>query len=185
MSITSLVNRDIRLKAAAPDATRRAVSDKQGKDRDDQPRQEPPDKAGGVSGALEVLSLYFPAEVMAIYIFGLGGLKTMSDDLCGPEPGCLSLSWWILVAVCAVLVLFFSSVSWLAAQKKGGKTSYPTWPVVAALIAFAAWAMATPGNPLITSGGAATLVGFVALSSGYVLAGFELILGKVARERAK
>ncbi len=190
MSISRLVARDVALKAKQPEnlmqfggaaLTPDLLLDAKARKRAPQAASDE-QKPNAVSSALEVLSRYFPTEVVAIYIFGLSGLKTVSEDLCGTNnAACLGVSWWVLLVVCAVLTLFFVTINWLAARNAEATLSFPVWPLAASLIAFLVWAIATPGNPLITTGGAALLAGFVALTSSHVLAGLELILGAVAR----
>lgn len=115
--------------------------------------------------ALDVLARYIPSEVVAIYIFGLSILGSVQTRFADTNV------WGILFGLCLVLVLLFVAVNWLVIKRKmQGKTPFPIWATAAALISFAVWAIAIPGNPLTHGDDVLSmLAGFAALVSSHVL----------------
>ena len=123
-----------------------------------------------IAAALDVLSKYIPSEVVAIYVFGLSILGVVSQSFPGVSV------WNILFILSLILVVFFVIINWLVLKKDGTPIAFPKWPLAAALISFAVWSFAIPGNPLIVTDGAKMLAGFAAIVSSYILAAIEKAL---------
>lgn len=117
------------------------------------------EEASGVSTALNVLFGYIPTEVVTLYVAVAAGLQPPST---AAAPGAatvivqpassISAQWiafWCFF-VATPLVVWVVYATKLKAAGKPLPSTYDTWPLwemIAALIAFCAWAFAMPNTP--------------------------------------
>lgn len=119
------------------------------------------DDSGPVGKALEALTRYIPTEVVAIYMAALTSFPAMG----------ISATKVFAIFVIATPVLLL--LTFLGNAKKASGTvpppaKWPYWKMAAATIAFGAWAVAIPGNPIAPENSTAAM-GVVAMAVSYVL----------------
>jgi len=100
--------------------------------------------AGDVTNAIQVIAAYIPTEILTLYVAVLAALH---------QPGQITYTGWsvfysFLIATPIVVWLVF------AAKLKGSGKSlplkfgqWPVWEMVAATLAYVAWAFTLPNNP--------------------------------------
>lgn len=139
-----------------------------------------------VTSALDVLGQYFPAEIMAFYITGLAIFNGL-----GQTDG--AVFWPYLFVACHLLIWLYVFVDYkvekraedaaAAAREKAGKSAtpsvltFPMWPFFSSVIAFWAWAAATPGDPIVTSPAATAIAAVVAIFVSLLLPQLEVLWG--------
>jgi hypothetical protein len=130
------------------------------------PDKAPPakDTANSTNTALNVLFGYIPTEVVTLYVAVAGALQPATSPTTGRSAaevstaGAGKVAWylqsdWIAFwcfAVATPLVVWIVFATKLREAGKPLPSTYATWPVwemVAALLAFCAWAFALPSTP--------------------------------------
>jgi hypothetical protein len=124
-------------------------------------------KDSALTNAANALAKYIPKEVVTLYVAGLSAgpaLKTVLGF------GNRALYYWAFVAITGPIYLFVY-LSFLKANQKPipPRRRWPWWRVAASVIAFATWALAVPGNPLISGNAGAVVAGFGALFVSTIL----------------
>jgi hypothetical protein len=95
-------------------------------------------------GYLDLLVAAIPTEPLALYTFLIAGIVATID---AGESQRLTLRWVIYGAMIAYIVLWLG-IAYLRRPKAERKRRLPWLEIVAAVIAFAAWGLVTPGSPL-------------------------------------
>jgi hypothetical protein len=124
----------------------------------------PPSKDDAVAG----LTKYIPTESVTLYV------ATVSAQVVLLGVGLTPHFWyWFFICLTPLLqlVLFLRQ---LAVAKKNWKVPiklWPWWRIIASTLAFAVWALAVPGNPIIDTDSATggVLAGFCALLVSFAL----------------
>lgn len=127
---------------------------------------EPPSK----EDSLAALTKYIPTESITLYVAMVSAQTALTSFVPWLTP---SVGYAVFVAVTPVLMLLLS-LRHLAVAKLDWKVppkSWPWWSMIASTIAFAVWAMAVPGNPIIEANNAAggVVAGLAALLVSTVL----------------
>ena len=133
----------------------------------------PPDTpSNSVSTALAVLTTYIPTEVLTLYVAVLAAIQDPARRSFAP----LWITFWaFLIATPVVVWLIYA-----AKVRSAGKpmpiapSTWPLWEMVAATIAYLAWAVAMPNAPF------AELSWYSAPLSGVTVLVISTILGLLA-----
>ncbi len=144
--------------------------------------------AGGSGGSnqqpFEALTAFIPVEAITLFIAAVSMLSaaTPVDDGAGlPEIlGSIDIRTVYFVfglAVTPVIVLLVAGGKWKEAHKADPTTRFrwPIWPIIAAVIAFLAWAWAVPG--LAESDFEKILAAFAATFVSTILALLDRVFG--------
>ena len=118
-------------------------------------------KDSTLTNAANALAKYIPKEVVTLYIAGLSAGPAFKSVL---GFGNRALFYWAFVVITGPLYLFVY-LSFLRANQKPIPPwrRWPWWRLVASVIAFATWALAVPGNSLISGTAGGLVAGFMAL----------------------
>ena len=122
---------------------------------------QPPSK----NDALAALTKYIPTESITLYISTVSAQDTIQGYLPWLTPQ-LSYKLFIGITPILMLLLFLRQLAVANQPWKLGPTQWPIWRMIASTIAFAVWALAVPGNPIVDSSSA----------TGGVAAGFAAVL---------
>jgi hypothetical protein len=103
-----------------------------------------------VGAALKTLVDFVPTEVIALYWLAVpaaSGLAKWFQINCEPSPFDYAMYFVLLALTPGLLLLAY--LSNLASQNspRPAVRDWPWWKAIASTIAFAAWALAVPGNP--------------------------------------
>ena len=140
-------------------------------------------EAGGLpppqNQVLDFLTKYIPGEVIALYIPVVAALPAIAK-LDERFPAVVTGKWVYLGFVVASPFLFLFIYMTKAPRDELLRLKNPMkWPIfrmLAALIAFAVWALAVPDNPILgTNALGALLAGVLAPVVSFFLSGIELI----------
>lgn len=103
---------------------------------------EPPPPSNVLAG----LTKYVPTESITLYVATVSAQGVLKDY--GLTS---SFAYWFFVFFTPVLLLllFFNELASAKKEWNIPPRNWPWWKIVASSIAFAAWALAVPGNPLI------------------------------------
>ena len=120
-----------------------------------------PTKADALAG----LTKYVPTESITLYVATVSAQVSIAQVAGWITPG---MTYWFFVALTPLLLLllFFRELKIANKNIKIPVSQWPWWRMIASTIAFTVWAMAVPGNPIITSDNAA----------GGIVAGLAAIL---------
>jgi hypothetical protein len=144
-------------------------------ERGDIPASPRPDNAASIDSAISALSVYIPAEAMALYLLVTTSkdaiVRTFSDDslyfvyflfVFGFSPGLFLLAYFVKLA-----------------NTKAGlptRSEFPWFRLFSSIIAFAVWGLCVPGNPFAaTYPNAGGLFGIIATIVSIVLPSVEAI----------
>jgi hypothetical protein len=103
------------------------------------------------SDVVAALTKYIPTESITLYIATVAAQVALTSVVPWMTP---RFTYWAIVAGTPLLMLLLH----LRAKAINGgdwKThpaEWPWWPMIASTIAFAVWAMAVPGNPIVDTG---------------------------------
>ncbi len=113
--------------------------------------------------ALAGLTKYIPTETITLYIAAVSAEASIDDYGLTSE-----LSYWIFVLATPafMLLLYLRQLAMAQQNWKISVTQWPWWRMIASTLAFSVWALAIPGNPIITSSN----------ETGGVIAGFAALL---------
>jgi hypothetical protein len=108
--------------------------------------REEPDTA--INTALRTLTTYIPTEVLTLYVAVVAALGS-GTAATTPNHDAVWVTFWAFVVATpiAVLLVFLAKVK---AGKKAiplNPVKWPLWEMIAATIAYVAWAFALPGSP--------------------------------------
>lgn len=152
MSISSMTNLalDRKVPSEQGDGTPELALDRAA----DANREEASDE-GTVTKALDVVMAYIPTEILTLYVAVTAVLHDGSDSGATTDPG-RTLFWIFLVATPVVVWTIYAGKFRPIQKRLPLKISeWPRWEMVAAIIAFAAWAFALPGGPFEVARGLA------------------------------
>jgi hypothetical protein len=120
--------------------------------------------------SLEALTKYIPTESITLYVAIVSAQTALASIIPWLTP---SVGYKVFVAVtpALMLILYLRHLAVAGRDWKVPPKSWPWWSMIASSIAFAVWAMAVPGNPIIdpnnTAGG--VVAGVAALLVSTVL----------------
>lgn len=117
-----------------------------------------------ISNALDALTKYIPTEVLAIYIPVLAALPTIKGHWPSIKFEHIYAAGIVLTPIIAILIFAGKRVAELdeppfPRQPK----AYPWGSIFLAIVAFAAWAFAIPGNPNLANQATSILAGLTAV----------------------
>jgi hypothetical protein len=131
------------------------------------------DRANGTNTALQTLTTYIPTEVLTLYVSAIAAVGPVTIN--GLPVGRWLPFWCFLVAT--PLIVWIAFATKLRAAEKPLPLSpvrWPVWEMIAAMIAYFAWAFALPNTPFAqfenwySSGLAAFLVLVVSAGLGMI-----------------
>lgn len=107
----------------------------------------PPSKDDG----LAALTKYIPTESISLYIAAISAQAALSSIMPWLTP---SVSYFFFVALTPILMLVLSlrHLALAGLEWRLPLRDWPWWQIVASTIAFAVWALAVPGNPIVDTG---------------------------------
>jgi hypothetical protein len=119
--------------------------------------------------ALAGLTKYIPTESVTLYVATVSaqGAITSVAPWFGPN-----IAYWFFVVLTPVLllVLFLRQLAVAGKEWRLPPAGWPWWRMIASTLAFAVWALAVPGNPIIDTKNAAS--GVVGGLAATVVSGF-------------
>lgn len=129
------------------------------------------------------LTKYIPTESVTLYVATVSSQAALASLVPWLTPG---FAYWFFVALTPFLALFLTVRKVAVAGKDWRKlplTNWPWWQMAAATIAFAVWALAIPGNPLIpaNTAGAGAVAGLAAIMVSTLLALFAPLFERPAK----
>ncbi len=118
------------------------VDTKLARDQANDPNQDSPSQPVGVSTSLfNQITRWIPTETVTVYVALLPLLAPLAQH--NPSYTSRWLLFWLIVGSNPVVVILL-----VMAKTQSGKFSLPWFEMIAATIAFAAWAFALPDTPL-------------------------------------
>ena len=137
MSITSMVESTVRghvqmaVLAAQPEGGAAAANP-------------PPSVSQKLSSAFDQIARYIPSEVLTVYVALIGAMKEANASKDAKLNG-----FWVTFALVPVVVwcIFAAKMRANALPLPLNPKSWPFWKMIAALVAFTAWAYALPAGP--------------------------------------
>jgi hypothetical protein len=119
------------------------------------------------SNTLAGLTKYIPTETVTLYVATFSAQAALSDAFGKFAP---AWAYWIFLTLTPLLVLllFFRRLKLNPPPSGTPRPPWPWWPMAAAAIAFAVWALAVPGNEIIPDK-SGTLAAFGALVVSTIL----------------
>jgi len=125
---------------------------------------QPAPSASGVDTALQTVTTFIPTEVLTLYVSAVAALGSIQNSE-GHDVG-RWIPFYTFLAATPMLVWIAFATKLKASNKPipAAPKRWPVWEMVAATLAFAAWAFALPNTPFVQftwySGG---LAGFLIL----------------------
>jgi hypothetical protein len=181
MSINSLTNDDLkrtivsRARATRPREVGVAGADPPPESADETMSAAKQADENSVTNALNVLTKYFPAELVSLYIAAVSAVTSLTALLAYINP--TSLFWFFIILTPVLYILTYIGKLKQAEQELPGLLDWPWLKVIAATVGFGVWALAIPGNPYVTEGGTAG-VGFLALLVSVIFNAVDAALTK-------
>lgn len=127
---------------------------------------QPPSQDDSLAG----LTKFIPTESITLYVSAVSAQKALQEYAGWLTP---SMSYKIVVVLTPILmlILFLRQLAVAGAPWKVPPSKWPIWRMIASTIAFAAWATAVPGNPVVDPASAAggVVAAFLALFVSLVL----------------
>jgi hypothetical protein len=126
-----------------------------------------------VSDALSVLTKYFPAEVISLYLPSIAAVHALDS---GHEASVVKAVFWGFGALGTPVLSFGIYLQkWRVAGLPGWPplSKLPVWGVLTSIIAFWAWALTLPGNPYTEKPGYSAVSGVLAITLSVLLNLFE------------
>jgi hypothetical protein len=105
-----------------------------------------------VTAALKAIASYIPSEILTVYVAVLAVLQQADNRL---PSDAARLTFWIFLVLTPVVVLLVHASKVVASKNTTNTTPkswWPVWEMIAATIAFVAWAMVLPDNPFQKEG---------------------------------
>lgn len=119
---------------------------------------------------LAALTKYIPTESITMYVAIVSSQAALASLVPWLKP---SVGYVVFVVVTPLLqlVLFLRHLATAKRRWKIPPKAWPWWSMIASTIAFAVWAMAVPGNPIIETNNAAggAVAGLAAMAASTVL----------------
>lgn len=117
--------------------------------------------------ALAALTKYIPTESVTLYVATVSALPSLKSTL--PSLTASHAYWFFVIFSPLLLLLLYFNQLATAGKPFGSIAQWPLWRLIASTIAFAVWALAVPGNGIISGDGAAVLAALGALLVSTVL----------------
>jgi hypothetical protein len=148
--------------------------------------QPPPLNAAAIDNALSALSMYIPAEAMALYLAISSSLPAITGTSDKEDPKYVlwgHVMFWSFVVCISPGLFLLAYFAKLAKSNSGLPTrrELPYFRFLASAIAFGFWGLCVPGNPFAApkDTGAGVLFGFLATLVSIVLPSTEAIFNWV------
>jgi hypothetical protein len=101
------------------------------------------------------LTKYIPTESVTLYVGAVSAADALQSVASWLTP---DFAYWFFVGFTpALLLLIYLRELAIAGKQWWEPNKWPYWRMIAATIAFAVWALAVPGNPIIAGDGAAAV----------------------------
>ncbi len=104
---------------------------------------QPPSKDDAIAG----LTKYIPTESITLYIASISAQAALIEfNITG------ALMYWVFVVLTPLflMLLFFHQLADARKEWKIPVGQWPWWKLISSTVAFAVWALAIPGNPIIS-----------------------------------
>lgn len=119
-------------------------------------------KGEDVQNALSALVEYVPAETITLYMAAISALPALVSVI--PSLTAAKVYWLFGILTPALFALIYAGKRRAAGQRPcPGFMGWPWWTMIAATIAFLAWALAIPEGPYLTSESGRVLSGLIAI----------------------
>jgi polyferredoxin len=124
--------------------------------------------AEDVQNALSALIEYVPAETITLYLAVISALPALQSFVTRLS---LPAVYWGFVVITPVLfaVIYAGKRRAQGESRSPGLRNWPWWPMIAATIAFMAWALAAPSRPYFAGDVGGTVVGLLAIITSTLL----------------
>lgn len=99
------------------------------------------------------LTKYIPTESLTLYVATVSSLQAI-EDVAPWFTGQIAYTIFVAITPLLMLILFLRTFAVAKQNWKLPPALWPWWRMTASTIAFAVWALAVPGNPLIDAGSA-------------------------------
>jgi hypothetical protein len=130
-----------------------------------------------LTNAANALAKYIPKEVVTLYVAGLSAGPSFKSVL-GFGNRASYYAAFVVITGPLYLLVYLSFLKANATPIPPWRR-WPWWRTAASVIAFATWALAVPGNPLISGNAGALVAGFLALGVSTVLSLADPLLDNV------
>jgi hypothetical protein len=129
--------------------------------------------AGKATDALQVVAAYIPTEILTLYVAVLAALHQSGQDI---RNGWFVFNVFLCATPAVVWLVFAGKIKAANKNIPWKPKQWPLWEMVAAAIAYVAWAFTLPTNPFTRlSWYSASVAGIVVLTVSIVLGLFAPI----------
>lgn len=119
-------------------------------------------KEQDVQNALSALVEYLPSETVVLYLATVASLPVLVEVL--PWLGATQVYAAFAVLTPILFALVYGGKRRAAGEERWpGLKQWPWWPMIAATVAFLAWALTVPEGPLVTTASGRVLSGLAAI----------------------
>lgn len=119
-------------------------------------------KGEDVQNALSALVEYVPAETIMLYLAAIASLPALVSVI--PGLTAANVYWFFGALTPLFFALIYAGKRRAAGQPRSpGFVRWPWWTMIAATIAFLAWALAVPNGPFLASENGRVLSGLIAI----------------------
>jgi hypothetical protein len=119
-------------------------------------------KEDDVQNALSALIEYLPAETITLYLAVASALTTLKHYFPGLTAG--KVYWTFAFLTPALYLVIYAGKRQAAGEPRLPKLgAWPWWSMIAATVAFLAWALSGPNRPYFTGEGGDAMVGLAAI----------------------
>lgn len=115
-------------------------------------------QSNDISNTLDMLIRYIPTEAITLYVAALAAVPVLRPAVAAYDPAYIYTAFLILTPL-LVFVVYASKRATEGMRPLPSIKHWPWWEMFAAVVAFAAWGLAVPGNPYATSPPAAAAAG--------------------------
>jgi len=130
----------------------------------------------GVTSAISALFKYIPTESITLYVSTISALPALNDIWI--KLNAWHIYWFYIILTPVLVILIYMSKYKQKYCKIPPLNMWPWWSVVSAMVAFAIWALAVPGNPYINGEHQAAIAGLGALFCSTIFSMLEGIIGR-------
>ena len=172
MSINTLTNEALTRNSDFRETVRRAAATS----------EETPEAAAQdnrITNTVNVLFKYIPTESVTLYIAAVSAAPALKTEF--PFITDMRLYWFFAaLAPILSLLIFAGKRRTTGLSLVPPLTQWPWWTIIAATIAFLAWALAVPGNQLLEGEAGGAIGAFIALVASTILSLVEPIFQRAA-----
>jgi hypothetical protein len=134
-----------------------------------------PDQNNRVTNALNLLIKYIPTESVTLYVAALAAAPALRARW--PIIDGETLYWTFgVILTPALLLLVYASKRKSVGRSFPSLYEWPWWKMLAATLAFLAWALAVPNNPYIRTAADGAIAAFLAVFVSTILSLVESIV---------